>query len=160
MTDNKVISELVITNFFRGLNSEQISYILPYMYKFEFRKGMVILREGEIADSLYFVLKGIVGVYKRKKDMVKPGIATDELGQKIGEVGKGETFGELAIFDNFPRSASCVAETDCTVFKLTRKSFEKLEKENKEISYVLLKNIVRIIGIRLRKADERLIELL
>jgi CRP-like cAMP-binding protein len=160
MTDNKVISELIITNFFRGLNSEQISYILPYIYKFEFKKGMVILREGEIADSLYFVLKGIVGVYKRKKDMVKPGIATDELGQKIGEVGKGETFGELAIFDNFPRSASCVAETDCTVFKLTRKNFEKLEKENREISYVLLKNIVRIIGIRLRKADERLIELL
>jgi len=160
MIDDKVISELIITNFFRGLTTEQINYVLTYMYKFEFRKGMVILREGEVGDSLYFVLKGIVGVYKRKKGMVKSGIATDDLGQKIGEVSRGETFGELAIFDNFTRSASCVAETDCTVFKLTRRNFDKLENENKEISYVLLKNILRIIGVRLRRTDEKLIELL
>lgn len=81
-------------------------------------------------------------------------------GKKIGEVSRGETFGELAIFDNFTRSASCVAETDCTVFKLTRRNFDKLENENKEISYVLLKNILRIIGVRLRRTDEKLIELL
>ncbi len=160
MIDDKVIPELIITNFFRGLSTEQIKYILSYMVGFEFKKGMVILREGEIGDSLYFVLKGIVGVYKRKKFAVRPGIATDKVGQKIGEVVKGETFGELSIFDNFTRSATCIAETDCTIFKLTRKNFEKLENENKEISYVLLKNILRIIGIRLRKADEKLIELL
>jgi NTE family protein len=160
MNDEKIMGELVISNFFRGLTTEQIKYLLPYMQRFEFKKGMVILREGEIADSLYFILRGIVGVYKRKKDTVKSGIAIDELGQKIGEVRKGETFGELAIFDNFPRSASCVAETDCTIFIFPRRNFEKLEKENKEISYALLKNIVKIIGMRLRRTDERLIELL
>ena len=160
MNDEKIIGEFVISNFFRGLTIEHIKYLLPYMHRFEFKKGMVILREGEIADSLYFILQGIVGVYKRKKDTVKPGIATDELGQKIGEVSKGETFGELAIFDNFPRSASCVAETDCTIFIFPRRNFEKLEKENKEISYTLLKNIVKIICMRLRRTDERLVELL
>jgi NTE family protein len=160
MNDEKIMGELVISNFFRGLTTEQIKYLLPYMQRFEFKKGMVILREGEIADSLYFILRGIVGVYKRKKDTVKSGIATDELGQKIGEVRKGETFGELAIFDNFPRSASCVAETDCTIFIFPRRNFEKLEKENKEISYTLLKNIVKIIGMRLRRTDDRLIEFL
>jgi NTE family protein len=160
MNDEKIIGGFAISNFFRGLNTEQIKYLLPYMQRFEFRKGMVILREGEVADSLYFVLQGVVGVYKRKKSTVKPDIVKDELGQKIGEVSKGETFGELAIFDNFPRSASCVAETDCTIFIFPRRNFEKLEKENKEISYALLKNIVKIIGMRLRRTDERLIELL
>jgi CRP/FNR family cyclic AMP-dependent transcriptional regulator len=160
MNDEKIIGEFAISSFFRGLNTEQIRCLLPYMQRFEFKKGMVILREGEIADSLYFILRGVVGVYKRKKGTVKPGIATDELGRKIGEVGKGETFGELAIFDNFPRSASCVAETDCTIFIFPRRNFEKLEKENKEISYTLLKNIVKIISMRLRRTDESLVELL
>ena len=72
----------------------------------QFDSGAVIFRQGESGDTFYEVISGKVGIY----------INYGEDGQqKLTDVEPGHTFGEMALVDAFPRSATAVAEEDSEV---------------------------------------------
>lgn len=80
-----------------------------------FEKGAVIFREGQRADGFYRLLKGEVAVLKMigEKNML------------IAKIGPGEIFGEMAIVDDSPRSATIQATEKSTVHFITSEEFEK-----------------------------------
>ena len=75
-----------------------------------FTKGEIIFREGDKGESFFEVLKGFVGVYTGY------GTASE---QKLTEIGAGHIVGELALIDDFPRSATVVALEDCELTEVT-----------------------------------------
>ncbi len=72
-------------------------------------------------------------------------------GEETGRGGAGDYFGEIALIDDGPRSASVTAETDVTAYGLTAWEFRPLVEENASIAWVLLQAMAK----RLRAAEKR-----
>jgi NTE family protein len=79
--------------------------------------GDTIFHQGEAGDALYIVVSGLVQVV-----VERPG----EEPQVVAELGRGETFGEMALVENEPRSATVEAIRDSQLARLSRSDFERL----------------------------------
>ena len=71
-------------------------------------------------------------------------------------LGKGRSIGEMAVIDDFPRSATVKARTKATLVILTRANFEKILDEHSKIGVKILKGISRLLSMNLRKTSSRL----
>ena len=78
-----------------------------------FTKNEYICYEGQPGDEMYIILKGSVGVF-----LVN---AVGTLNQ-VAVIESGNFFGEMAIFDNLPRSASCIALEDTVAVAITQEN--------------------------------------
>jgi len=87
----------------------------------EFRKGKVIVRQGTHGTSAFLLKKGRVVVTRE-----------DAQGNKkvITELGENDLFGEMAMINDEPRTASVTALEDCIVFVLPREKFLALPDNN------------------------------
>lgn len=151
MIGNEILGKVIANPIFSDFTMDEVKEIVPYLQKIEVKAGMPLFREGEISDSMYFIVKGKIGIYKKTKD--------EEL-KKIAEISIGESVGELSIFDKYTRSATAIAETDVELLKLSRPNFERLEKEKTELAYKISKQLLKIISKRLRRTTTMLIDVL
>lgn len=109
-------------DFFRalesaGLTGAEDSALREFAEALEtcsFRQDQVMIREGEVDDSLYILLSGWVRV--------------DAQGKTLNYLGPGETAGELALLTGDPRSATVTAIQPTVCAKLSRSDFERLAK--------------------------------
>jgi CRP-like cAMP-binding protein len=85
----------------------------------------VIMSEGEAGAFMYVVVEGTVAVSIRDKIVEK--------------VGPGGVFGEMALVDQSPRSATAVAQTDCSLLAINRNDFLALVKSKPAFGVTLLK---------------------
>src|SRR5262249_12832267 len=93
-----------------------------------------IFAEGESGDALYLVLDGKVRVLRQER--------------VIAELGERECFGEMAILDAAPRSASVTALSDTNLLKISREDFREIMAEKPEIA----NGIIKVLSQRLRSA--------
>lgn len=100
-----------------------------------FHEGATIIRAGTPGDALYVVVDGEVSVRRKGLPAVPLGI--------------GSFFGEMALFDDSPRSASVVATGPVICLAITRARFHKLLRSEPPIALGLLKELAR----RLRLAQ-------
>ena len=75
---------------------------------------------------------------------------------QISELSAGDSIGEMAVVDNFPRSATVVAKTPATLLTMTSTDFNQLLKDHPEVGITILKAIARILSINLRKTSSQL----
>ncbi len=102
--------------------------------------GYTIFKEGDLGEQMYIIHKGKVKITKK----------TDE-GEKILVVlSAGDFFGEMAVIDKEPRSASAIAAEDTTCIVLNEELFDQQMQRNAKIVKKILKNM----SARLRAADE------
>ena len=95
-----------------------------------FKKGDVIVKEGEKGDVFYMIEEGTVNVYK------------EELGDKVlVSLKSGNFFGEKALFSNDVRAASCVAFDEVKCLIVLRDDFMRLFGDLQE----LLDNAIKMI---------------
>lgn len=115
-----------------AVSPEEIKvFELPAFGRFakKYESGQVIITEFEPGDSFYLIQKGSVQLVKcvngqnKNLDILKP----------------GEFFGEMAILDNSPRSATCVALGDVQCLEFNRENFEVLIMGNAQIALNILK---------------------
>jgi CRP-like cAMP-binding protein len=90
----------------------------------ELPAGTDLVREGEPGDALFLILEGEAVIQRD--------------GDEVGRVGPGSHFGELAILDGAPRSATVVAATDVKVAVLGIRMFRTLLREFPELAEQLL----------------------
>jgi CRP/FNR family transcriptional regulator, cyclic AMP receptor protein len=108
----------------------------------EFRKGDLLFREGDVSDAMYVIKKGRISITKNK------GAGEVEL----AELGPGEMLGEMAFFDNKPRSAGARAKQDATVIILP---FTALYAQFKTFPE-WLKAMVKNVNSKLRDANAKI----
>jgi CRP/FNR family cyclic AMP-dependent transcriptional regulator len=97
-------------------------------------QGEEIFAEGEAGDALYLVLDGKVRVHRGDR--------------QIAELGERECFGEMAILDASPRSATVTAVKDTNLLKISREDFQEIMAEKPEIAL----GIIKVLSHRLRGA--------
>lgn len=78
--------------------------------------GETLMREGEAADAMYLVISGRLRAF----------VSRDGVEEPVGEIGRGEAVGEMALLTDAPRSATVRAIRDTELAKLSRSGFERL----------------------------------
>lgn len=126
---------------FDGLSEADMSAISKLAVTRTFAKNTMVLCEGDQSDSLYVVLSGKVKVF-----------LSDEEGKEVtlNVQGEGEYFGELALLDSAPRSASVVTTEETKLAVISKKAFEGCMEKNPEIPLKISKGLAR----RLRELSE------
>ncbi len=89
--------------------------------------GKAIMREGEAGVSMYLVMEGKVGIFIRDNE--------------VETVNAGGTFGEMALVDQSPRTASALSKTDCVLLSVNRTALITLVKTHPAIGVAMLRSI-------------------
>jgi len=126
------------TQLFSQTPENVLSSIAPIMKEISYPEGQEIFAKGDIGDSMYIIYAGEVGIYDGAK--------------QLALFDKGEIFGELALLDTEPRSASAVSESDILLFRIDQEDFFELMEERDEI----LRNVLRILCQRIRVQNEKM----
>lgn len=113
------------------------------------RKGQLLFREGDSGDEMFVVRHGTMLISKR---------VTGSVDQVLARAPAGDFFGEMALFDRAPRSATLQAETDVTLLVLDRTNLQNLIDANPRAAAAFFFTLVQIFIQRLRESGNLVAE--
>ncbi|MBD2431177.1 MULTISPECIES: Crp/Fnr family transcriptional regulator [Fischerella] len=123
---------------FKELRDDFIVRLASVMDELSFPGNYTIFNEGDEGRSLYIVVSGKVKVHIGK--------------QQLAIFPKGESFGEMAVFDAQPRSASATTLEACECLELTQEQLYEAIDETPEIAV----NIIGILSRRIRELNDKM----
>jgi type IV pilus assembly protein PilB len=135
------VSYLKKTELLRDLDEPTLQEIASKLRKAVYPPNSIIVKEGTLGDALYLVKKGLVEVKKRE-----PSLGVD---LTLATMGEGACFGEMALLNGKPRSATVIAAVATEVLVLEKKEFEALLKSNPSISL----RLTRILAERIEEMN-------
>lgn len=124
------------TALFSGMSGLELKAVSEFLKRRDFARGAVVFREGERGEELFIVFSGRVGSFVTQSDGTR---------RRIYEFGPGRFFGEMAIVEGEPRSATCWAEEDTTLLVLEGIDFYRLVFDYPMIGLKLLSSIGRVM---------------
>lgn len=134
---------------FGGLKSETLEFLLDLSSEILVAEGDFFFRENERGNSVFVIESGIAQVQRlRNGNLIV-----------LRQLGEGDCFGEMALIDFLPRSASVMAETNCQAIEIPAKSLLQLHRKDLEQYAMIMMNLGREVSRRLRSAGDRLFEL-
>ena len=104
-------------------------------YQEPYTAGQVVFYKGDPGDKMYVVVEGEVDI-----------VSDDKV---IATLGEGEVFGEMALIDGKPRSASVVARTDCLVVPVDEDRFLFLVQHTPYFALELMRVLVERMRARM-----------
>ena len=130
---------------FSLLSPEEITRVADHFSTVELASGQVLFHEGDQGNDLYILADGAAAVSIRLPD---GGM------HEIARFAPGDFFGEMSIFDDAPRSASCEALSRSTLYSLSRDAFTDVIALHPEIALKLMYRMLNITTQRLRGTSE------
>ena len=130
---------------FAGLDREQLRRVESMVEPRQFEAGQTVLTRGEEGAAFYVVARGSVSVLLPAPD----GGTT-----RVGCIGPGQFFGEMAVLEGGPRSADIVADERLICYGMTRDSLDALGAEDPRILSTILGNMAREFAARIRRGNE------
>ncbi|RMD93969.1 MAG: STAS domain-containing protein [Calditrichaeota bacterium] len=127
---------------FKNLNNEQLDIVRQYIHPQTVKAGDIIFREGDPGDKIYFILSGGVSVLAN--------ISENGRSRRLATFSEGVFFGDMAILENQPRSATVKADTDTELLYMTVKDFNHLVNTQPLIASKMLLGMAREMSYRLR----------
>jgi CRP/FNR family transcriptional regulator, cyclic AMP receptor protein len=134
---------------FGALRDDAIECLLEAAPAVQRAAGEFYFREGDDAQCMYVIEHGAVEVQKRWQGRDRP----------LHRLHAGDCFGEMALMDFFPRSASVLALEDCRAIEIAPAALQRLAERDLEQFTLLQMNMGREVCRRLRSTDERLFAL-
>lgn len=110
-------------------------------YEKQLSSGDVLFKEGDAGEEMYLIRSGKIKIVKDLEGSSKT----------LAIIGEGDFFGEMAVLDKSPRSASAIAETDAKLIIVDRDAFLSSVNKNPFIKY-----IIETLTTRLRKTNNML----
>lgn len=141
--DHLIRRTLKLVRLFEGFSGRDARDFLTWATRLDARPYEPVIREGEYGQDMFVVAAGTLRV-------LKAGAGNDE---ELATLEPGDSFGEIALLDNGPRSASVVAITASTLLRFERRNLVKIP----EVSLKLYRNIATMIASRLRDTSTRVI---
>ena len=128
---------------FALLTASQAESVSNAVTKRRFRRGELVVEQGEKTNTLFIILTGRVRV-----------VTTDKRGREVilATLQPGDYIGEMSLIDNEAHSASCRAEVQTDMLCLGRAEFARCLPENSSMAYAVMKGLVQ----RLRHADRKI----
>ena len=149
VTIERMITFLLQTPMFEKLDPAEIKQLVHIIEVREFRADEVLFKEGDPGDAWY-------ALYRGKVDVIKDVGAGEK---EIYPLNAGACFGEIAILDGQPRSATIKAIEDSIALRISREAFEALLDQDHTVAFKLLRHLAVTLAQRARSTTERLSEL-
>jgi CRP-like cAMP-binding protein len=142
-----------ISKAFSFLSTGEIEELCSYLELREWQADAFVFKEGGHSDDYVgFLIEGKL-VVKNKTDYWDKNII-------IAILEKGAMVGEGAFLDKGPRSNDVIAVEPSKLLTLSARKMEELIEKNPSLAIKILKRMLHIMNIRLRKAGDRISELL
>jgi CRP/FNR family transcriptional regulator, cyclic AMP receptor protein len=129
-------------SIFAGLPRNAVGKLITIMYHRSYEPGEVVCAEGEFGKALFIVMSGEVILSR------KPGILREE--KVISTMESGDFFGEMALLEEKPRTATAKAVTKSEVYIIYKANFDSMAERDPRVGFKVIRNIAVIIGKRLR----------
>lgn len=131
-------------SIFGSMTLEQLRVLTSHLEEQHFLTGEVIFQEGDFSQELYIVVTGRVSA-------VKDHGGSHE--RTIAFFGPGDFFGEMAIFEGAPRSATMATEEEAELLVLSPEKFKQTIYQKPDMAF----EIFRELSARLRRREEEMV---
>jgi CRP-like cAMP-binding protein len=131
------LDHLSTVPLFSALSKKDLQKIARASDEIALASGRAVVQEGTTGHEAFVILEGKATVERK--------------GLKVAELGPGDYFGELALLDGGPRTATVIATTPMTVLVLGQREFSGVLDEVPGLSHKLLATLAR----RVRELDEK-----
>lgn len=129
----------------RGFSAGELQDLSERLTTLELPAGAEVIAAGSMSDAMFFLSRGEVGIF------LKPAAGDEQL---ISRLGPGMSFGEVALVDREPRSATVRALGPIQVLRLGFAAFDRLADEGLgHLQSKLISNLASVLAARLRSAN-------
>jgi CRP/FNR family transcriptional regulator, cyclic AMP receptor protein len=129
-------------SIFNGLSHFDVGKLVTAMYCRAYEADEIVCSEQELGKALFIIMSGEVAITR------KSGLLKEE--KIISRLKSGEFFGEMALLEEKPRSATAKALTSCQIYIIYKSNFDSMIAKDPKIGFVVIKNISVILSSRLR----------
>jgi CRP/FNR family cyclic AMP-dependent transcriptional regulator len=132
---------------FQDINHRDLRTIKRILHQREYRTNEVIFNQGDVGLGMYIIVRGSVEI------ICNPGR------HMLAELQDGDFFGELALLDESPRSATAISKTPCTLLCFFKPELLDLINRDPKLGGKILFRLAWTIGERLKSTNEQVREL-
>jgi len=111
-----------------------------------YNQDEIIFKEDSIGTSMMMITSGEVRISQ---------ISDPQTEEALIILKKGDVFGEMALLEDMPRSATAIANTNVIIFEIQREKFLNFLENNKEAGVKILMKLAKILSSRLRETDAK-----
>ncbi len=119
---------------FSSLSADELASLQRVTRESTFSGGAEVFKEGDAGDELYVVKTGSIQI---------TAVIADGERQVLSRVMPGDVFGEFAVIDNQPRSASALAEVDTTLYVIPRGALVSMLTSSPQFSFSMMREITQ-----------------
>ena len=130
MARPKLEDVLALVPMFRDLSRRQLKHLASFCEVADYMAGASVVKKGDTGDAFYVVLTGQAKVVDGRKFLVR--------------MLPGDHFGEIAVIDGGPRTATVITETPSTLVILSRKNFRQAMLADPELAYHMMSEIAKM----------------
>lgn len=135
---------------FENLSAKALREIAKIVYRREYKEGEIIFHKGDPGLGMYIIIDGMVDIVEDKDG---------EIIRKYATLTANDFLGEMALLDEKERSATAIVSENCEALGFFRPDLMDFLRKKPKTGNIILFNLARIIGERLRKTNAQLIEL-
>lgn len=135
---------------FEGLTDEEATFIIPHLKVENYPAGSAVFQENSDGDKFFIIFEGRVRISKDVNDKPKT----------LAILLAGDFFGEIALIDRGPRSASAAALEDTMLVSMTEDAFKTLVNQNGTSAAKFLQALLVVFCKRIRNTNEHLRDVL
>jgi CRP-like cAMP-binding protein len=132
---------------FDGLSSGELSKVKTILHRREYEPDEVLFHQGNPGVGMYIIQEGTIA------------IIDETTGGTLAELSDGDFFGELALLNETPRSATAVAQTESVLYGLFRPDLLGLVERDPSLGVQILLRMSRVISERLVQTNNTVREL-
>jgi CRP-like cAMP-binding protein len=130
---------------FDQLSTRDLKKILRILHERTYQPGEVVFREGDPGAGMFIVRKGKVNIVIKRPDGSE---------QILSPIAERQFFGEMALLESAPRSASAVASEKCELLGFFQPDLESLIERDSKLGSKVVWNLARLMASRLRGMND------
>jgi CRP/FNR family transcriptional regulator, cyclic AMP receptor protein len=134
-------------SLFENLTAAELGKIEKIVRKERYAKDTVIFSEDDPGNRCYVITAGEVRISKFIRNIGEEALAV---------LKAGDYFGEMALIDDFPRSAHAIANTDIEVLAIGKADLDNVLITDRDLGFKLLWSFTRTLSKRLRETNEKM----
>jgi CRP/FNR family transcriptional regulator, cyclic AMP receptor protein len=134
---------------FKDVAAPELSVLGDSLRERSLRSGQVLFHEGDSGEEMFLVRRGSIVISKP---------VTGRVEQVLARIGPGDFFGEMALFDHSPRSATVQSESEATLLVLDRAGLRRLTEESPRAAAAFFNALVQVFIERLRASGDLVAE--
>jgi len=134
----------------QAMDHEALARLAASLEDAHYTEGQPVFAEGDPGDSMYFILHGCVRIDKRTE-------STSHESKTLAVLEAGDYFGEMALLDQKPRSASAVAQGNARILRLSKAAFDQMQSPGSAAGLGVLFAMIRTSSERIRRLSNQLV---